>query len=416
MRASQIKAELNERRIDFTDCFDKESLADKLSQARAGLISPRPPPAPPPPPPAPPPPPRQPAYKSTPGYGAESAWNGADAFPPPPMQVPSTPGRPPVDASRRGRSPGIASNFYDTPQSDFKRPYGSGGGASPPSTYGQPQGPPQGYGAPSQGHRAQSPGYDAQPPPGYDAQPPPGYGAQPPPGYGAQQSNPGQAARPPVDGERRRKSPGIGSNFYDTPQSDFKRPYGSGGGATPPSTYGGGAAPASQQGGYSQPSGHMPQQGRPAGHMPQDGYGYGAAGGASGPVPSGPDPMAMRASEIKAELKERRINFNDCFDKESLAAKLNDARAGIIKPPPPPQPRGAARGFEFGAESRQGEDMSMDDVFAAAGWNGDDGKDPTKVDTDRSPGLQRNFVDISQSDFKKPYTGGGGGRKGRYDV
>lgn len=150
--------------------------------------------------------------------------------------------------------------------------------------------------------------------------------------------------------------------------------------------------------------------------MPQDGYGYGAAGGASGPVPSGPDPMAMRASEIKAELKERRINFNDCFDKESLAAKLNDARAGIIKPPPPPQPRGAARGFEFGAESRQGEDMSMDDVFAAAGWNGDDGKDPTKVDTDRSPGLQRNFVDISQSDFKKPYTGGGGGRKGRYDV
>ena len=38
MRASQIKAELIERRIDFTDCFDKESLADKLSQARAGLI------------------------------------------------------------------------------------------------------------------------------------------------------------------------------------------------------------------------------------------------------------------------------------------------------------------------------------------------------------------------------------------
>ena len=86
-----------------------------------------------------------------------------------------------------------------------------------------------------------------------------------------------------------------------------------------------------------------------------------------------------------------------------------------MKPPPPPQPRGWPRGLQV-VPNQAGEDMSMDDVFAAAGWNGDDGKDPTEVDTDRSPGLQRNFVDISQSDFKKPYTGGGGGRKGRYDV
>jgi thioredoxin 1 len=35
---------------------------------------------------------------------------------------------------------------------------------------------------------------------------------------------------------------------------------------------------------------------------------------------------AMRLSEIKSELKERKIDFSDCFDKESLILKLIDAR------------------------------------------------------------------------------------------
>jgi len=35
----------------------------------------------------------------------------------------------------------------------------------------------------------------------------------------------------------------------------------------------------------------------------------------------------MRISEIKSELKLRGIDFSDCFDKESLALKLRNARA-----------------------------------------------------------------------------------------
>jgi len=34
----------------------------------------------------------------------------------------------------------------------------------------------------------------------------------------------------------------------------------------------------------------------------------------------------MRLSEIKSELKERKIDFSDCFDKESLVLRLVDAR------------------------------------------------------------------------------------------
>ena len=259
MRAAQIKAELKERRIDFADCFDKESLVDKLVQARAGLISPTPLPAPPP---APAPAPAPPA--------------------PVPVRAPPAPA---VDANRASKSPGIQSNFYDTPTSDFKRPYG---GAPPP---------------------------------------------------------PAPPAPPPA----------------------------------PP------APPA--------------------------------------PATGGVDPSMMRAAQIKEELKERRIDFTDCFDKESLADKLVQARAGLISPmpapapPTAPAPRGAAKGgFEFGAESRQGENMSMEDAFKAAGWTGEEsGKDPNRVDEGRSPGLNRNFGDVSQADFRKPYTGGSGGqRRGRY--
>jgi hypothetical protein len=42
-------------------------------------------------------------------------------------------------------------------------------------------------------------------------------------------------------------------------------------------------------------------------------------------------------------------------------------------------------------------------------------KDPSNVDTARSPGMSRNFGGVPQSDFKKPYSGGAGKKKGRYD-
>ena len=38
----------------------------------------------------------------------------------------------------------------------------------------------------------------------------------------------------------------------------------------------------------------------------------------------------MRLSEIKSELKERKVDFSDCFDKESMIEKLADARKNNI--------------------------------------------------------------------------------------
>jgi len=35
----------------------------------------------------------------------------------------------------------------------------------------------------------------------------------------------------------------------------------------------------------------------------------------------------MRIREIKAELEMRGVTFSDCFDRESLALRLRDARA-----------------------------------------------------------------------------------------
>ena len=129
---------------------------------------------------------------------------------------------------------------------------------------------------------------------------------------------------------------------------------------------------------------------------------------ATGPVGPYSDmaPESMRVKQIKEELKERRINYRDCFDKESLVDKLEQARAGLIEAPPIPPPRGAAKGgFEYGAESKQGEeDASMEDAFKAAGWTGKEAGDPKKTDQARSPGLNRNFGDMDSGDFRKPYS------------
>jgi len=42
------------------------------------------------------------------------------------------------------------------------------------------------------------------------------------------------------------------------------------------------------------------------------------------------DVSGMRLSEIKAELKDRKVDFSDCFDKESMVAKLTEARLNNI--------------------------------------------------------------------------------------
>ena len=123
----------------------------------------------------------------------------------------------------------------------------------------------------------------------------------------------------------------------------------------------------------------------------------------------GVDPRSMRVKEIKSELKEMRIKFSDCYDKESLVERLFGARAGTVKPMPSPgAPKGAD--FEFGAQFVQGdasEAAAMEDAFRAAGWTGEEaGTDPSKVDETRSPGMNRYFADVAQKNFRKPYSGG----------
>ena len=117
---------------------------------------------------------------------------------------------PPIDAERRNRSPGISSNFYDVAQADFKRPYGMGAGA----TLGAPEAPPAGQAPAEFGAESPMPGREEE----YKAF------------KDRQASNPiaGRAASPPppIDADRKKRSPGISNNFYDRSQADFKRPFG----------------------------------------------------------------------------------------------------------------------------------------------------------------------------------------------
>ena len=113
---------------------------------------------------------------------------------------------------------------------------------------------------------------------------------------------------------------------------------------------------------------------------------------------------------VLAKSRAERDAFDDCFDKESLVERLVQARLREIadKAASMPSSTGAAKGVDFGAETRLGEDDDSEAVFRAAGWSGEQAEDDTsRVDQDRSPGLNRNFGKDSQSDFKKPWSGGG---------
>ena len=179
-------------------------------------------------------------------YGAESpmpgrekeyadfqASGGAEAAA---AQAPYRP-PPPIDSERRNKSPGISNNFYDTPTTDFKRPYGTGRAAASAPAPGPGPGPAAG---PSMGG-----GMPYGPGPGFAPGPTPAPApTMPGSDFGAESPMPGREKEwnanrgtgqtgmsaggrpPPVDPERRSKSPGIQYNFYDMPQSDFKKPWG----------------------------------------------------------------------------------------------------------------------------------------------------------------------------------------------
>ena len=154
---------------------------------------------------------------------------------------------PPIDAERRSRSPGLQNNFYEVSTVDFKRPYGM-----PPAA---PEAPPADAGdagagstrdnAPlSYGTETPMPGREGE----YEAfQAQGGAGAPDGPAY----------APPPIDAERRSRSPGLQNNFYDKSTADFKRPHGVAPGAAPPAaSVGESALPPA---GYVSGGGHAPQ-------------------------------------------------------------------------------------------------------------------------------------------------------------
>merc|ERR1719182_1330914 len=76
---------------------------------------------------------------------------------------------------------------------------------------------------------------------------------------------------PPIDADRRSRSPGLQNNFYETSTADFKRPHGMPRGASAPpmsappasgANMGNAGSPAQMQGGFGAPSAETPMPGR----------------------------------------------------------------------------------------------------------------------------------------------------------
>jgi hypothetical protein len=154
--------------------------------------------------------------------------------------------QPTIDESTRMKSPGLRNNFFETPTSDFKRPYGSNG-AGPTNGTGWGQGMGQGMGM-RQGQgmgqgmgQSQGMGQGMRQGQGMGQGHGMGQGQSMGQGMGQQRQQPQQQPQqqnmrmghtmnrnqPAIDESTRMKSPGLRNNFFETPVSDFKRPYGS---------------------------------------------------------------------------------------------------------------------------------------------------------------------------------------------
>merc|ERR1712224_343262 len=113
MGIREIQAELNERRIRFTDCIDKEQLVERLVDPRSGKVKPAPAPAPPPPPPG-----------AADGFGAQTrigeqdSSSMEDAF-----RAAGWTGQTAGDPSKvdQARSPGMKRDFSQIDRDDFKK-------------------------------------------------------------------------------------------------------------------------------------------------------------------------------------------------------------------------------------------------------------------------------------------------------
>ena len=183
---------------------------------------------------------------------------------------------------------------------------------------------------------------------------------------------------PPLDADRKMRSPGMQHNFYETSTADFKRPYGA-----PP--------------------------GAPVGPGPD-----------AGPYVGGSPPPSAAERAKKASAAEARV-----------AAVATGAAAAKEK-----GLRRANSLYEVGEETPMpGREKEYEAYMQAytgnlpnAGGEGTSSPRPA-VDEDRrnrSPGLQQNFYETSTADFKRPYgaprgaappppNGGGSGQQPSYN-
>merc|ERR1719272_1123529 len=151
---------------------------------------------------------------------------------------------------------------------DFKRPYGAPpAGPEPPPAFGADAGSAPGF---PFGRSGEQSGAPPRPPFGGES-PMPGRESE----YGtnmdqnAGQTGNANASPPPIDSDRMSRSPGLQRNFYDTPMTDFKRPYGAPpAGPEPPPAFGAGPGMAPGSPGSFLSGGGGDQSGAPFGSEP----------------------------------------------------------------------------------------------------------------------------------------------------
>jgi len=354
-------------------------------------------PSPPPPFPAPPPapqgnPPVQPSLgyslsqpsEETPMPGREKEYEAFKAAQAASGQAPGGPAYapPPIDAERRSRSPGLQNNFYEVSTADFKRPYGMSPAApeAPPADAGDAGAGSTRDNAPlSYGAETPMPGREGE----YEA-----FQAQGGAGAAAGRSH----MPPPIDAERRSRSPGLQNNFYDKSTADFKRPHGVAPGAAPP------AAPPSVAAVGSTRDNATPAYGTETPMPGREGEyeAFQAQGGAG--APDGP---AYAPPPIDAERRSRSPGLqNNFYDKSTADFKRPHGVAPGAAPAAPPSAATRDNATPSYGAGREGE------AFQAQGGAAVPASAPPPIDAERrsrSPGLQNNFYDLPTADFKRPH-------------
>jgi outer membrane murein-binding lipoprotein Lpp len=166
---------------------------------------------------------------------------------------------------------------------------------------------------------------------------------------------------PPIDTERRNRSPGLQNSFYDVSIADFKRPHGMPGGAVPVAAPEPPAAAAAASDGHA----HADVQSPPR------------------------DPAATKWTSAAEQAKAAWH--------ASMGGTANHTSAGYGAESPMP---GREREYEAHMQSQGAAHVASGPAFV-----------PPPIDTERrsrSPGLRRNFYDVSIADFKRPHGMPGG--------